>query len=80
MKVTYAVATITKLDILVELLQEFYQLEQISFDESIHRKALRGLIENQSLGRVWLIYFEAIAIGYVAIVFDYSIGRCTVAG
>ena len=70
---TYKVAKLAELDVLVELVQEFYEFEQISFNELIHQNALKTLIENESLGRVWLIYWEEIVIGYVAIAFDYSI-------
>ena len=58
---------------LVEFIQEFYEFEQLKFDESIVRTALANILHDDSLGRVWLIQHGDEAIGYVVLTFGYSL-------
>lgn len=65
-------ATTADLDILLDFMQQFYAIDQYTFDEQIARSALGTLIEDPSLGRVWVISKQE-AIGYVVITFGYSL-------
>lgn len=65
-------ATTADLDILIDFMQQFYAIDQYAFDELIARSALRTLIEDPSLGRVWVISKQE-AIGYVVVTFGYSL-------
>ena len=75
MEVTFKIATHSDLNTLVELMQEFYQLDSIDlvFDEWIARNALETLLQNSHLGYVWLIQLDNLLIGYVVLTFGYSL-------
>jgi GNAT superfamily N-acetyltransferase len=71
-EIHFRLATIADLDVLVSFMQQFYALDQYPFDELIARSALTMLIEESSLGRLWIISNEE-AIGYIAVTFGYSL-------
>ena len=58
---------------LVEFIREYYEFEHLKFDESIVRTALAKILDDDSLGRVWLIQHGDEAIGYVVLTFGYSL-------
>jgi GNAT superfamily N-acetyltransferase len=61
------------IETLVEFIREFYEFEHLKFDESIVRTALAKILDDDSLGRVWLIQHGDEAIGYVVLTFGYSL-------
>ncbi|HET8846033.1 MAG TPA: GNAT family N-acetyltransferase [Ktedonobacteraceae bacterium] len=60
------------IDLLLDLMQQFYAIDQYAFDKLSARQALRTLIEDASLGRLWIISQREV-VGYVAITFGYSL-------
>lgn len=68
----FRLATTADLDLLVDFMQQFYAIDQYPFDESLARAALQTLIEEPSLGRLWMIHTDE-AIGYIALTFGYSL-------
>jgi diamine N-acetyltransferase len=66
-------AETSDVELLLEMMQEFYLLEEIGFDENIARLALHQLIVNEVFGRVWLIEIEGETVGYVALIFGFSL-------
>jgi GNAT superfamily N-acetyltransferase len=68
----FRLAYTTDLDLLTEFMRQFYAIDQYHFDEQIAQEALKTLIEEPSLGRLWLISTEE-AIGYIALAFGYSL-------
>jgi GNAT superfamily N-acetyltransferase len=68
----FRLANTADLDLLVGFMQQFYALDQYPFDELIAREALKTLLEESSLGRLWIISQEE-AIGYIALTFGYSL-------
>ncbi|MBD2302169.1 GNAT family N-acetyltransferase [Nostoc sp. FACHB-87] len=59
---------------LLVLIQEFYQLDgYLSFNAVVVRHALMQLLNEKSIGQVWLIQDQSQAIGYVILSFGYSL-------
>ena len=76
--INFRLAQFIDIDPLMELVQEFYQFEEISFNESIV-KAFTALLSDEQLGLIWLICDRDRPIGYVALTFFFSMeyhGRC----
>ncbi len=76
--INFRLAQFIDIDPLMELVQEFYQFEGISFNESIV-KAFTALLSDEQLGLIWLICDRDRPIGYVALTFFFSMeyhGRC----
>jgi ribosomal protein S18 acetylase RimI-like enzyme len=61
------------IDTLMEFMRQFYAIDQYLFDEQAARTTLEKIVDNSSLGRVWLISHEDEAIGYLIITFGYSL-------
>lgn len=60
-------------EIIVVLMRDFYAIDGYPFDETIARRALKGLVENPALGRVWLITMSVEIAGYMVLTFGYSL-------
>ena len=73
MEVSFRIADNSDINLLVEFVREFYEHERNPFDEDVARTALTDLVDDPSLGRVWLIQDEGEAIGYVALTIGYSL-------
>ena len=73
MNTNFKSAEISDIEGLLAMMREFYLLEEIGFNENAAHQALRRLIENEVFGRVWLIQVENETIGYVALVFGFSL-------
>jgi GNAT superfamily N-acetyltransferase len=73
MQVTFTVAKLADVDTLAAFMRELYAFDHIPFDERAAREAVAGLMNDESLGRVWLIQAGAETIGYVALTLDYSL-------
>lgn len=77
---TYQTATIADLDILLQFMQNFYT-DEMPFDEAVARPALTGILQDASLGRVWLIQrqeeplgkAQSETVGYVVLTLGYSL-------
>jgi GNAT superfamily N-acetyltransferase len=66
-------AGLSDVERLVGWAAELYQQEGIPFDAGTVRQALAELIEDATLGRVWLLIVEGEPVGYVVVTFGYSI-------
>ncbi|NET04290.1 MAG: GNAT family N-acetyltransferase [Symploca sp. SIO2B6] len=73
MKTTFKIATVSDLSTLVEFMREYYEYDHLAFDESIAHKVLEEILQDNSLGNVWLIHQGDEAVGYVALTLDYSL-------
>lgn len=71
--VAYHVATSKDLDVLLQLVEEFHQVEKLPFDPVLDRVSLQQFLNNPTMGKTWLIYERNRVIGYVAVTFSYSI-------
>lgn len=61
------------LDILVQFVREFYDVDGHHFDEAVVRNGLLQLLNDASLGRVWLIVVDGEAVGYTILGFSFSL-------
>ncbi|MGC1395996.1 MAG: GNAT family N-acetyltransferase [Coleofasciculaceae cyanobacterium] len=73
MGITYKIAESTDLEILLKLIKEFCEADNHPFEESSIRVALTNLLQDKSLGRVWLIQQAKQTIGYIVLTFGYSL-------
>lgn len=73
MELTFKRAASDDLDEILIFMRGLYQFDHIALDETAARTALTNLIANESFGRVWLIYSEGEAIGYVVLTLGYSL-------
>jgi ribosomal protein S18 acetylase RimI-like enzyme len=66
-------ATTGDLDTLVRLMREFYAHEGIAFDPDVARAAMRGLLEDETRGRAWLVVDAEGPAGYLALTLGWSL-------
>ncbi len=66
-------ATSSDLTLLVDFIRQFYAIDHYPFDADIARQLLQHVIEDDSLGRVWLIDYMEKTIGYVVLTFGFSL-------
>lgn len=73
MKAFFRRATSAHLDTLLEFIRAYYAFDGIPFDALKQRSALSGLIANPQHGFVWLIEWDQVVVGYMAVCFGYSL-------
>lgn len=72
-KLIFDIARQTDIEMILNLMQEFYAHEKLPFNEFKARDALTGLINDKTFGCVWLITIKGKTIGYVILTFGFSI-------
>lgn len=73
MEIDFKIAENADTEILVQFIREFYELDQYPFNDESVRSALAIILNDNSLGRVWIIQDGSKAIGYVVLTFGYSL-------
>lgn len=73
MKINFRIAENSDIETLMQFIQEFHEIEHLPFDETTDHTVLTQLLNNNFLGRVWLIQDGSKAIGYVVLTFGYSL-------
>jgi hypothetical protein len=73
METTFKIADNSDREILMEFIREFCELDHHPFDDSTIRVALTKILNDDALGRVWLIQDGSEAIGYIVLTFGYSL-------
>ncbi|KAB8331327.1 GNAT family N-acetyltransferase [Scytonema tolypothrichoides VB-61278] len=73
METTFKPADNLDTEILIQFIQEFYEYDGHPFDEATVCTALEKFLNDNSLGRVWLIQQDNQAIGYIVLTFSYSL-------
>ncbi|MGB3518780.1 MAG: GNAT family N-acetyltransferase [Elainellaceae cyanobacterium] len=71
--VTYRLATLADLELALNLMQEFYAIERIQFQESWTRPVLTEFLQNETYGQFWLVEANQAIAGYGIITFGYSL-------
>lgn len=61
------------LDQLLGWIAELYRQDQIPFDAAVVRTALADLLDQPTLGQVWLIALDGQPVGYLILAFGYSV-------
>ena len=70
---TFKDVTAADLDTLVPLMRAYYEFDGIPFEAARARNAVMGLIQNDALGKAWLIIQGNEVAGYVVITYDYGL-------
>ncbi|WP_286390044.1 GNAT family N-acetyltransferase [Pseudanabaena mucicola] len=76
--IDFRLAQFIDVDPLMELVQEFYHFDRITFDDNVV-KAFMALLSDENFGLILLICDRDRPIGYVALTFFFSMeyhGRC----
>jgi diamine N-acetyltransferase len=73
MEIMFKLADNSDTETLVEFIREFHEFEHLPFDESTIRLMLPNILNNDALGRVWLIQDGSEPIGYIVLAFGYSL-------
>lgn len=73
MEPEFKIAEESDIDLLLELMREFYEYDRIPYDRAIARAALDGIINDGNQGSVWLIGASGETVGYAALTFGYSL-------
>jgi ribosomal protein S18 acetylase RimI-like enzyme len=71
--VTFRLATEEDVESVLGLMRQYYEEDGYPFSESRARKAVLGLMADQSLGRLWVMETEGQIVGYLAITLGYSL-------
>ncbi len=66
-------ATIDDIPVLIEMVEEFYAHEGITFDYSKTKATLAEFISNEQLGRIWLIKYNQQLAGYCCLTLGYTL-------
>lgn len=69
----FILADNSNIDLLLELMKEFYASEQLRFREPIARQGLQQILGNRNFGVVYLISLDQEVIGYVVLAFGFSL-------
>lgn len=70
----FKTATPDDIETLIQMMREFYAHDEtMAFDEAIARRALLGVIGDNTLGRVFLILLANEVVGYAVLTFSYSL-------
>ena len=73
MDVTFKLTGVADIDLLEELMREFYEFDHLDLDEQAARSALQQILSNDSLGRAWLIQVDGSPIGYIVLTLGFSL-------
>lgn len=73
MDVVFKSADASHVDLLVEMVREFYVDGQYPFDEQTVISALHQILGDASLGRVYLALSDGEAVGYVVLTLGFSL-------
>ena len=73
METTFKLADNFDTELLIQFIQEFYKYDGHPFDEATVSTALAKILNDDSLGRVWLIQQDSQVIGYIILTFGYSL-------
>jgi len=66
-------ARISDFDILIKLVEEYYQYDSLDFDEKRIGAALRKLLQDVNLGCAWIVEQGTEVAGYVLLTFNYDL-------
>ena len=73
METVVTLADSSHINLLTELMREFYTIEHLKFDERVVRHALQQILNDASLGQVYLIGTTDEVIGYIVVTFGFSL-------
>lgn len=65
-------ATLTDIDSLVRLMQQFYAESNLSISEHAASRAFEALLDDSRLGQAWMIEYDGHEAGFVVLTVSYS--------
>ncbi|WP_236564843.1 GNAT family N-acetyltransferase [Flavobacterium sp. MK4S-17] len=71
-EITFKPITVKDIDIAVSMMHDFYAIDNYPMDRATAKNLFIEFVENDSLGKSWLIYFEGEPVGYVILTFIFS--------
>lgn len=73
MKINFITAQIDGIDPLLEMMQDYYQYDQIDFNYQGAHRAVTELLSNSNFGNIWLISSDEVIVGYCVLTLGYSL-------
>lgn len=73
MNPVFTLADVSEVELLIELMREFYVIEHLEFDEAVARPALAQILRDRRFGVIHLIRVGAEAAGYLVLTFGFSL-------
>lgn len=73
MDIAFKPATHADVDTLVAFMRGLYAHDEIAFEEAVAHDGLTQLINDESLGRVWLIVADGAPAGYIVVTYVFSL-------
>ncbi|HJR05746.1 MAG TPA: GNAT family N-acetyltransferase [Pyrinomonadaceae bacterium] len=73
MQPVFSLTAASDVDLLVELMREFYAFEHLAFDEAAARSALEKILNERAFGVVHLIRVGVETAGYLVVTFGFSL-------
>lgn len=70
--VTFKPLTVSDIDTVVKMMEDFYAIDDYQFDTEIAKKLFLEFLENENLGKCWLIYNYIDIVGYAIITYVFS--------
>jgi diamine N-acetyltransferase len=71
MEIDLRAAMLTDVDILCDLVSEYYASDGLVYDDELTRRALVELINHQGFGRIWVLELSQQPIGYLLLTFGF---------
>lgn len=69
---TYKSITAVDIEQITVLMEEFYQIDGYTFNKEMAKRLFKEFIEDEKLGKAWLILHENKIVGYVILTFVLS--------
>lgn len=73
MEVTFKTATNSDRNLLLTLIEEFYQIEHLTYNVEVLNKCFDEVFTNENLATIWMIYADREPVGYLVLTFGYSL-------
>ena len=72
MAITFKPIRLSDIDRTIIMMQDFYAIDNYPIDTAVSKSLLTEFIENENLGKGWLILDNDIPVGYVILTFVFS--------
>jgi len=69
---TYNPISISDIENIIQLMGEFYRIDNYPFDIEISRKLFNQFLTDENLGKAWLILYQNEIVGYVILTYVFS--------
>ena len=70
--ITFKPLKFSEIDVIIKMMQEFYAIDDYSLEVDLSKNLFKEFIENENLGKSYLIYNNIEIVGYVIMTFIFS--------